>query len=97
MEVEEFEIDYSHKGSPCSIFVKRFLIQEEVHLWTLVSHPRAPAQIFTYYETDSPDILYWRPMNDKRDELMKIIGKPLLKKIAELKKKGKIQIYEFNE
>ncbi len=57
----------------------------------------APAQIFTCYETDSPDILYWRPMNDKRDELMKIIGKPLLKKIAELKKKGKIQIYEFNE
>jgi len=97
MEVEEFTFSFSYKVSTYSLQVKRFLVDGEVHLWILVKHPRAPDQIVNFYETASSDKLSWRPLNDKRDDLMKLLEKPLVKKLNELRKKDKIQIYAFDD
>ncbi len=95
--VEEFTFSFSYKVSTYSLQVKRFPVDGEIHLWTLVKQPRAEDRIFTFYETADPHNLFWLPMNDKRDDLMKLVEKPLLKKIKELKKKDKIQTFAFYE
>ena len=97
METEEFEFSFSHKVSTYSIEVKHFLWDGEIHFWILVNHPRTADQIVNFYETASSDKLCWRPLNDKRDDLMKLVEKPLLKKINGLKKKNKIQTFAFYE
>lgn len=95
MEVEKFEFRFTHKVSTYSIQVKRFLVDGQVHLWVLVKHPGTEDLIFTFYETSDPHKLSWHPMNDKRDELMKLMEKPLIKKVQELLKQGKVQAFEF--
>ena len=97
METEEFAFDFTYKVSKYFLPVKRFLVDGEVHLWTLVKHLRTPDQIVNFYETASSDKLCWLPLNDKRDDLMKRPEKPLLKKLNELKKREKIQTYESYE
>ena len=86
MEVEEFEFDFTHQGSVYSVEVKRFAVNLELHLWTLVRRPRADEQIFTFYEGPTPEQMWWRSLNDKRDDLMKLVAKPLTKKVEALKK-----------
>lgn len=93
MQVEDFEFDFTHKVARYSVEVKRFAVGKELHLWTVVKQPRHSDQIFTFYE--EPGRVWWRSMNDKRDDLMKIVEKPLAKKVDALKKKGKIKIYAF--
>ena len=95
MEVEEFSFSFSYKVSTYSLQVKRFLVGGDVHLWTHVKQPRAADRIFNFYETADPHKLFWRPMNDKRDDLMKLLEKSLLKKLNELRKKDKIQTFDF--
>ena len=95
MEAEKFEFTGKHERLTYTVQVKRFLMEGEVHLWVLVRQPGVTEQVFNFYETDSPDHLRWHSLNDKRDELLSALEKPLLSKLKELKKKGKIQVYEF--
>jgi len=97
MEVEEFAFDFNHKAVTYSVQVKRFAVDKELHLWTLVRQPRADERIFTFYEGPTPEQMWWRSLNDKRDDLMKLIAKPLAKKIEALKKNGKIKTYRFKD
>ena len=89
MKVESFEFKPTIKGSGYTVFVKRFAVAGEKHLWTLVRHPRAAVRVFNFYETESPDKLFWHPLNDKRDELIKALEAPLVRKIKTLEKKEK--------
>jgi len=91
MDTEDFEFSFTHARSSYSIYVKRFRIEDELHLWTIVRHPKAVSQIFNFYQTASQDKLFWYPMNDKRDGLISALAKSLVAKLKELKKKGKIQ------
>lgn len=97
METEEFAFDFTHQGSTYSLQVKRFTADHELHLWTLVRRPRADERIFTFYEGPTPEQMWWHPLNDKRDDLMKLIAKPLAKKVEALKKNGKIKTYRFKD
>jgi len=97
MEVEEFAFDFNHKAVTYAVQVKRFAVDKELHLWTLVRQPRADERIFTFYEGPTPEQMWWHPLNDKRDELMKLIAKSLAKKIEALKKNGKIKTYRFKD
>jgi hypothetical protein len=60
-----------------------------------VTCPRAAGQIFTFCE--GPDQIWSYPLNDKRIEMMKLISRLLEKKLADLKKKGRLKIYRFQE
>ena len=97
MEVEEFAFDFTHLGSAYAVRVKRFAVDKELHLWTLVRQPRADERIFTFYEGPTPDQMWWHPLNDKRDDLMKLIAKPLAKKVEAVKQNGKIKTYRSKE
>ena len=97
METEEFAFDFTHHASTYSLQVKRFAVDKELHLWTLLRRPRAGEQIFTFYEGATPDKMWWRPLNDKRDDLMKLIAKPLAKMVEALKQKGTIKTYRFKD
>ena len=76
MGVEDFAFNFTHLGSAYAVQVKRFAVDQELHLWTLVRQPRADERIFTIYEGPIPGQMWWHPMNDKRDELMKLVAKP---------------------
>jgi hypothetical protein len=91
MQVEEFEFDFTYKVATYSVQVQRFVVDKEIHLWTVINRPRHERQIFTFYEGN--DGVWSRPLNDKRDDVMKIVERPLAKKIDALKKKGKIKTY----
>jgi len=91
MQVEDFEFDFTYKVAKYSVEVKRFSVGKELHLWTVVKQPRHSDQVFTFYE--EPGQVWRRSMNDKRDDLMKIVEKPLATKVDALKKKGKIKSY----
>ena len=95
MEAEKFEFTGKHGRLSYTVLVKRFLMEGEVHLWVLARQPGVLEQVFNFYETDSPNHLRWHPLNDKRDELLSALEKPLLSELKALKKKGKIQEYEF--
>jgi len=89
MKVESIEFKTTIKGSGYTVFVKRFAVAGEKHLWTLVRHPRGEDRVFNFYETESADKLFWHPLNDKRDELIKALEAPSLRKIKTLVKNGK--------
>ena len=97
MDTEGFEFDFIHQASANSVKVKRFAVDQELHLWTLVRQPRADERIFKFYEGPTPEQMWWHSLNDKRDELMKLIAKPLARKVEALKKNGKIKTYRFRE
>jgi hypothetical protein len=87
MKVESFEFKTTIKGSGYTVFVKRFAVAGEKHLWTLVRDSRSMERVFNFYETGSPDKLLWHPLNDKRDELIKAMEAPMIRKIKTLEKK----------
>ena len=95
MEVEEFAFDFTHQAVTYAAQVKRFPVDQELHLWTLVRQPRADERIFTFYEGPTPDQMWWHALNDKRNDLMKLVAKPLGKTVEALKKNGKIKTYRF--